>query len=349
MKKRIEWIDCAKLMAITAVVTDHCNGFLYTKSFIANASYFSVSLFVLLAGISTWISCQNGKEISFAHQFEKAKKLLCAYAIATLIVLCVAQRKFDLKTYLSYLIGFNIQAPYYYIVFFLQLLMIAPVLVNWCKFVNSKKCKWIMQLATMSFLGWLAYISINYTYILPVHGGGQFVWGGTYVILYYLGMLLSSNGVFEQSRSKRMLITFFCTVMAILWVCLMTDGKLPFDRWMSPYWGYGFNPPSINFMVYSLLVLFICYGVFSLLYESGYKATQKVIALGSFLGRNTLYIWLYHLLVINVLFPDVHNRSAVIRIIVFGLIIILPVIIKQLVYFVISFYYNQICQREGTK
>lgn len=179
-QKRIEWIDCAKFIAIIAVATDHCNGFLYTKPLIANASYYSVSLFVLLSGIATWIVYEKGKDISFAAQFKKVIKILGAYALATFIVLCIMQRRFDLKTYLNYLIGFNIQGPYYYIVFFIQLIMISPVLVNWCRFVNNRKYKWVIQLGTLGFLGWFAYISINYTYILPVHGGGQYL-GGRYI------------------------------------------------------------------------------------------------------------------------------------------------------------------------
>lgn len=349
MQKRIEWIDCAKLIAMMAVVTDHCNGFLYSRPIIANASYFSVSLFVLLSGISTWVAYERGKDISFIGQFEKVKKIFFTYAVATFIVLCIIQRRFDLKTYLSYLVGFNIQGPYYYLVFFLQLMMIAPILVNWCRFVNGRKCKWGMHLVTIGFLGWFAYISINYTYILPVHGGGQFLGGGTYIVLYYLGMMLSSNGAFEQSRSKRVLITIACTGIAVLWVNLMTRGSLPFDGWMSLYWGSGFNPPSINFMVYSLFALFICYSVFSLLSELEQGWLQKIISGICFLGRNTLYIWLYHLVIKSFFserFPDLHERNILIRLFVFCIIVILPAIVKQIVFLVGNFCYNNICKTE---
>lgn len=347
MEKRIEWIDCAKFIAVIAVVTDHCNGILYTNPFIANTSYFSVSLFVLLSGISTWIAYQRGKNISFISQFEKVKKLFFAYAVATFIVLCILQHRFDLKTYLAYLFAFNIQGPYYYIVFFIQLVMISPVLIKVCKFANDRKNKWFIHLLIVCFLGWFAYISINYTYILPVHGGGQFLLGGTYVVLYYLGMMLSSNKVFVYGGAKRLFITLVCTGASVLWVALMTKRKLPFDSWMSPYWGAGFNPPSISFMVYSLFVLFICYGVFSLLSES---KIQKIIFIICFMGKNTLYIWLYHLLVRDFFikkFSDLLSRNILIRLIVFCIIIILPVIVKLVVSIVSNFCYNNICSIES--
>lgn len=192
-QKRIGWIDAAKFFAVIAVAVDHCNGFLYTNQLIAYASYYSVSLFVLLAGISIWIAYDRGKEISFVGQLKKVRSIFCAYALATLIVLCIAQHRFDLKTYLEHLVSFNIQGPYYYIVFFVQLLMIAPILVRWCRFANSKKHKWIVHIGSLCALGWFAYISINYTYILPVHGGGQFLGGG-----YLCDSILSGDASGEQ-------------------------------------------------------------------------------------------------------------------------------------------------------
>ncbi len=193
MQKRIEWIDCAKLVAMMAVVTDHCNGFLYTKPLVACASYYSVSLFVLLAGISTWISFERGKDVSFNNQLKKIIKTLSVYAVATLVVMCITQRRFDLITYLSYLVGFNIQGPYYYLVFFIQLLMVAPILIKWCAFINRKKNKWFMQIGTLVTLGWFAYISINFTYVLPVHGGGKFLGGG-----HLCNLILFGHGTGKQ-------------------------------------------------------------------------------------------------------------------------------------------------------
>lgn len=193
MSKRVAWIDCTKLIAVIAVAVDHCNGVLYTSRLISYASYFSVSLFILLSGISTWISYENGKNITFCKQFQKMTKLFGLYAIATFVVLCVTEKRFILNTYLGYLFSFNIQGPYYYLVFFIQLLMIAPVFVSWCSFVNSKKYKWVMQMGTMGILGWFAYISVNYTYILRVHGGGKFLGGG-----HLCNSLLSGDGTGKQ-------------------------------------------------------------------------------------------------------------------------------------------------------
>lgn len=165
--------------------------------------------------------------------------------------------------------------------------------------------------------------------------------------MYYLGMMLSSNGMFKQSKNKRLFIGFCCSILAAMWVWLMTIGRLPFDDWMSLYWGGGFNPPSINFMVYASLVLLICYSFFSLLSDLEYKATRKLIGLLVFFGKNTLYIWLYHFLIISYFvehFPDLRDSNIAIRIVVFGIIVTMPAIIKKIISECYDFCYKKIMQ-----
>ena len=63
-KSRVLWIDCAKAMAIIAVLLDHSNGIFYTNSWIATSSYFSVSLFVILAGMTQKMVTLRRKTLS---------------------------------------------------------------------------------------------------------------------------------------------------------------------------------------------------------------------------------------------------------------------------------------------
>lgn len=48
---RILWVDCTKAVAIFAVVVDHSYRWLYNSAAIQCASFYSVTLFVLLAGM----------------------------------------------------------------------------------------------------------------------------------------------------------------------------------------------------------------------------------------------------------------------------------------------------------
>ena len=60
MKQEIKWINCAKAVAVFAVLIDHTNGILYTHANIAMASYYLVSLFILISGMLSFTSVLNG-------------------------------------------------------------------------------------------------------------------------------------------------------------------------------------------------------------------------------------------------------------------------------------------------
>lgn len=93
IKKRIVWIDCAKMVAICAVVLDHSYGTLYSNSILGKLTYFSVGLFVLLLGVSSFISLDNKidaggtkREIYLINTYRRIVSFLKEYAFATLII-----------------------------------------------------------------------------------------------------------------------------------------------------------------------------------------------------------------------------------------------------------------------
>lgn len=162
-------------------------------------------------------------------------------------------------------------------------------------------------------------------------------------------MLLANSGVFIKDDKTKAIIMMLSFGVSIVWVAFMIEDRLPFDRWMSPYWGDGSSPASVNCMVYSLVVLLFCYCFFALLYESKSSIIRKIVAVFSFYGRNTLYIWLYHLIIKNIVaekFSNMGERGAGIRILMFGLIISLPVIMKQSTDTLQNFYEMQIKQKK---
>ena len=170
---------------------------------------------------------------------------------------------------------------------------------------------------------------IRFTYILPVHGGGKYLFGGTYIILYYLGIVAAHIKIFNRTPKQRMYILIVSTLGWISWWLLNVYDKLPFDKWVEPYYGSGFNPPSIEFMVFAIITLFMLYSFFSLLEERARTFPQRIVGIFTFLGRDTLYIFMYHLLVRDVIlnyFPFVHMNKWVLRICVFIPMLVLPVL-----------------------
>lgn len=180
------------------------------------------------------------------------------------------------------------------------------------------------------FLGWIGSICIRYTNILPVHGGGKFLFGGTYLMLYYLGMVLAQSKLFKMNLHHRVGMLGISVILSGTWIVLNTYHKLPFDNYLRTYWGDGFNPPSVSFMVYAMGMLFICYSFFSILEEMG--ICNRIVSVLAIIGRNTLYIFMYHLVIRSVIltyFPQLSNNRLLYLIFVVIPMIGVPVIIME--------------------
>ena len=60
-KQQIGWINCAKFFAILAVVIDHVKGILYEDEAVQYIFFYSVTVFLFLAGMTAYYSLQNRK------------------------------------------------------------------------------------------------------------------------------------------------------------------------------------------------------------------------------------------------------------------------------------------------
>ena len=83
-KERTKWVDVAKFMAIIAVMIDHTNGLLYTNQHVAYFSYYSVSLFIVVMGMTTMWSYRKGGNL-FQKVRKKCLGIIRPYIIATII------------------------------------------------------------------------------------------------------------------------------------------------------------------------------------------------------------------------------------------------------------------------
>lgn len=335
--KRQKWIDCAKLVAIIAVIVDHCYGFLYNNSQMAMASYFSVSVFVMLSGVTSYMSNQRSETNAiWMLTIKRILSVFLPYVLATAIYQIVLTKYFDVTVFFNNVIAFNATPPFYFILFFLQLIAINPFLYSLLRFGNNHKYSNVWQFGIICILCVLSAVSINYTYILPVHGGGQFLFGGTYIVLYYLGMLFYDKHMFFVNKKCKILLLCSSSIAWIIWWQLLCRELLPFDVMVQKYWGAGGNPSSINFIVFAIITFFLLYSLFSLLEESCNKIAAKLICIISFVGQNTLYIFLYHLLVLTYLcnFAMLTQNIWIRRIVFFSAMILIPIAICYLVTYI---------------
>ena len=116
-KNRLKWISGVKFVAILAVVIVHCNGIMYTNNYIAMATSFSVTLFILLSGIGTYISYKRNPDRPISVSLIKVFPLIKSYAIATVILYFLYRRQFIFTDLIRHLLSFDIEGTFYFVFF----------------------------------------------------------------------------------------------------------------------------------------------------------------------------------------------------------------------------------------
>lgn len=166
----IPWINCAKFMAICGVMVDHTAGILYTTQNIQWASFYSVSLFILISGLLTYRSIQHHNYSYGRNVLHSLKKIVIAYLIATFIYQVWAYRSFDFARYINGLIMFNVSGPFYYVLLYIWLMLTARILYSLVAF--KTRAVFIKDLTVGYCVIAVSYITTNYSNVLNVYGGG---------------------------------------------------------------------------------------------------------------------------------------------------------------------------------
>lgn len=151
-------INMAKFVAILAVLVDHTNGVLYSRRSIAMSSYFSVSLFILLMGITTYWSFERNFGQLRNKIIKQIARMAGVYLVATAIYQMAAFRNFDLQAFMTAAVHFNASGPFYFILLYMQLLLVSPLIFYGMKLYHKK------------LLGNKVRLSLMYT----IHGGGYY-------------------------------------------------------------------------------------------------------------------------------------------------------------------------------
>ncbi len=327
--KRIVWLDFAKLMAILAVLVDHTVGYLYSNADYQVMSFYSVCTFVLCMGVTTeWSYEKNTDRLAIIRK--KVLSIFVPYTVATFLYLVYGEHSFVFADYMNRLIHFNANPPFYYVLLYIQLALISPILhtiLN--KTVNSRN-KVVLILLILLVLFVLSYWLNNYTDILGVIAGGGKLFGGSYIVLLFIGMLFGKI-VKNKSLGRRISFVGFllCFSFLLIWVRFLLSDRFAIEQVLMI--GY-INPPGICLITYSILVVLTIYFL-DMMMKDGMIA-GRIIAPISKVGRHTLYIFLYHYLVFTIVRYQVLERFEIIlspwlkRAIVYSTIIVGCILIE---------------------
>lgn len=297
-RKRIGVIDFLKGLAIISVVIDHCAMTLYTNPNIQKLSFFSVTLFVFLSGITAYLSMETKNIRTYDPDFviKRISKILIPYIVATGISLIFMHHFFDFGVFLSTLLRFNALAPYYFILFFIQLITVSPVLFLLIKRIQKQKNPLPFYFISIIVIIFLSWVFTKYTFVMDIYGGGRMILGGSYFLVFYFGLLFASFNVkINSTRQAVIHCTVFCGLLIVFIIMYGKQNSLILVlAKMISLWQL--NPPGMILLVYSALV----FGAFGSLYYlceyTSPKFLVKILKPIEVCGKYSLIIFLYHLL-----------------------------------------------------
>ena len=173
-----------------------------------------------------------------------------------------------------------------------------------------------------------------YSNLFGIYGGGGKLFGGTYLILAYVGMVFAPY-LIKSWASKYLVALAACETILWLgvlrhcWACetveefLHLDAEFPF--------GAEINPPGVTLMCYAGIVLLWCFSM-GFICEVDNSFTGKIIGLLKRIGENSLYIFLYHRLILDYfLYPYIVIENIWVRRIIYIVCMIsIPIIGNRL-------------------
>lgn len=124
------------------------------------------------------------------------------------------------------------------------MLIISPLIFGLIYNEDTKnQCKEIGVGVLVVIVSW---VTTNFTNILSIYGGGGKLFGGTFLILLYIGMLVAKYDDGICLINKWHIVGSFISfnAMALMWWRFIYSNQLAIDSKL-PF-GKGYNPPSIS-------------------------------------------------------------------------------------------------------
>ena len=305
---RTEWVDVAKFFAIFAVLIDHTSGRLYNNSSISYVSYCSVSLFILMLGITSYWSYDHKDEKKSTTVIRRCRKIIPPYILASFIYTVFDDHYFDFETYINHVIRFNASTPFYYVLLYIKMTIVAPFFFYLIKKLESTKFELYCEVLVFVIVGFIAALTTEYSNILSIYGGGGKLLGGTYLILLYVGMW-GGKHIKKLTITNMHAIVLFPISMAamLLWWYFVANDQCQLDTYF-PF-GVGVNPPGVSLMINATFVSLTVFLLEEILRRSKGKIANKIFHSIAYFGQHTLYIFLYHRLFLDYIIPHLENKG----------------------------------------
>ena len=275
------------------VVLQHVRGYVYSNDYIFYSVWWTVALFIMIGGYNAYTSYEN------RGSFLLKKKLLgifIPYFFATLLYVIYSSHYLDAVTFLQELIHFNATGPLYYVAVYIQLLLISPVLIGTIKVCDRKK--WVFIIAWVIVIG-IGVLTTQYTNVFDIALGGGNLFSGPWIFFWFLGMCIkfSEDRVTLKQEWGKWILTVL-TIAVAVWQYVFVNQGINL-KLASMFHGTQVGMTWANAFETVLIFFWFKYAV-ELLERNAGKIWQAVIRALSYMGRYTLYIFLYHMLFLSI-------------------------------------------------
>lgn len=321
-KAEIRWIDVGKALAILAVLTDHLHGILYASDELQQVSFFSVTLFVLLMGVTSFLSFDKSESPPGKKVVSRLLKIIVPYLFAVFVYCCVRYHFFSWEKFVNHVICFNVSSPHYYVLLYIQLVLISPVVYHLINRMDQfiPGPGWAGEIILGIIIALISRFTNLYTNLADIYAGRLL--GGSYLLCLYLGMLFGKHyRSFTLIRNRVKSMISVCASAAFLAMMIQIFRKgLFLDK--NELLGSVINPPGVTLLVYALFLMVSLCGWDQLISEKESKI-RFLLSQFSRLGRQTLGIFLYHRLFLDhLLVPYLLKINSYIRLPLFYLVMI---------------------------
>ena len=322
------WIDVAKAVCIGGVVLQHVRGYVYTNDKIFYSVWFVVALFVLIGGYNAMASYRRHGYFSLK---QKLIGILVPYVFATIIYRCYELRFFDAEDILNHLIHFDACGPMYYVAAYVQLLLVTPFLISlvlWCH--EGKYILKYLLVSTSVIL--VCYITVHYTNIFDIIIGGGDLFAGPWLMFWFAGMCVYDLNLLRLCDEYRFSVAIASTAILIAWQWIFVEKE--YNLILKPIF-YGDQVGMTWANSFQVIVLLFWFKSVSYIIEDHYKQNRIVkycLSFISFLGRHSLYIFMYHILFRSIYISLWGNGAYINKITCLVFIIMTPVLLE---YFII--------------
>ena len=126
------------------------------------------------------------------------------------------------------------------------------------------------------------------------------------MILFFMGQMAVFFKIFDKIEVKFIYCVFS---FIMIFLCLLWIKRYEFllDNWLHNPFGDGINPPGITLIIYSVCIVGFLYLFFTLIQRCSNPLVVIIYDFFSGIGKHSLYIFLYHRLILDRLLVPVQS------------------------------------------